>query len=188
MNYYNPTSPLRSRAGLGLATVGAVLLIAGCGGSGNSSTITIGNENKADNALVTATATPIPKTPTTGPLSKEPTVTPATGKPPKLIQKKDLIVGTGPEATAGSKVTVNYVGVLFKGGKKFDASWNRKEPFTFVLGKKQVIPGWEFGIQGMKVGGRRELIIPSVVAYGSKGTAGIPPNETLIFVVDLLGV
>ncbi len=85
-------------------------------------------------------------------------------------------------------MTVNYVGASSRGARSSTASWNRKEPFTFVLGKKQVIPGWEFGIQGMKVGGRRELIIPPAVAYGSKGTAGIPPNETLIFVVDLLGV
>jgi len=127
------------------------------------------------------------KTPASGPLSKEPTVTPPPGAPPTKLVTKDLIVGTGPEAKAGDSVTVNYVGVLYKGGKVFDASWKRNETFPFVLGKSQVIPGWEQGIVGMKVGGRRELIIPSGLAYGAKGSPPtIPPNSALIFVVDLL--
>jgi len=85
-------------------------------------------------------------------------------------------------------VTVNYVGVLYKGGKEFDASWKRKEPFTFALGQKQVIAGWEQGVVGMKVGGRRELIIPATLGYGSKGSPpAIPSEATLVFVIDLLG-
>ena len=116
-------------------------------------------------------------------------MTPPPGAAPTKLESKDLIVGTGPEAKAGDTVTVNYVGVLFKGGKVFDASWNRKEPFTFTLGKGQVIPGWDQGIVGMKVGGRRELVIPAPLAYGVKGSPpAIPPNATLVFVVDLLGV
>ena len=127
------------------------------------------------------------KTPASGPLSKEPTVTPPSGPAPTKLVTKELIVGTGPEAKAGDSVTVNYVGVLYKGGKVFDASWKRNETFPFVLGKSQVIPGWEQGIVGMKVGGRRELIIPSDLAYGAKGSPPtIPPNSALIFVVDLL--
>ena len=127
------------------------------------------------------------KTPTSGPLSKEPTVTPPSGAPPKSLEIKNLIVGKGAEATAGETVTVNYVGVLFKNGKVFDASWKRNEPFSFALGKGQVIPGWDKGVAGMKVGGRRELVIPAALAYGAKGSPPtIPANETLVFVIDLL--
>ena len=85
-------------------------------------------------------------------------------------------------------MTVNYVGALYSNGKVFDASWKRKEPFTFTLGKGQVIPGWDQGVAGMKVGGRRELIIPAELAYGKEGRPPtIPPNSPLIFIVDLLG-
>ncbi|HWX97733.1 MAG TPA: FKBP-type peptidyl-prolyl cis-trans isomerase, partial [Solirubrobacteraceae bacterium] len=102
---------------------------------------------------------------------------------------KEIIKGTGPEAKAGQPVTVNYVGALFHGGKVFDASWKRNEPFTFTLGQGAVIKGWDQGVAGMKVGGRRELVIPAALAYGSKGAgASIPPNAPLVFVVDLLGV
>jgi peptidylprolyl isomerase len=86
-------------------------------------------------------------------------------------------------------VTVNYVGVLFHGGKEFDASWKRNEPFVFTLGQGAVIKGWDQGVAGMKVGGRRELIIPANLAYGSKGAgSSIPPNAPLVFVIDLLAV
>ena len=196
MTYSRLLSTLRSRAIPVAAATGTAILIAGCGSSGSSSTITIGNENSADNALIKSgaaaskgAATGTATTPTSGPLSTEPTVTPPSGPVPTKLETKDLIVGTGPEAKAGQSVTVNYVGVLYKGGKEFDASWKRKEPFNFILGKGQVIPGWDQGIVGMKVGGRRELIIPASLAYGAKGSgAAIPPNSALVFVVDLLGV
>ncbi|HEV3035229.1 MAG TPA: FKBP-type peptidyl-prolyl cis-trans isomerase [Solirubrobacteraceae bacterium] len=196
-NFHTSRSTFRSRAGAGAAAVGAAFLIAACGSSGGSSTITVGNENSADSSLVkagestTASTTPTTpaKTPTTGPLSKEPKVTPPSGPAPTKLETKELIAGTGAEAKAGDTVTVNYVGVLYKGGKEFDASWKRNEPFSFSLGKGQVIPGWDQGIPGMKVGGRRELIIPSALAYGVKGSPpAIPPNAPLIFVVDLLSV
>ena len=194
MTYFKSISP---RPAIALATLGSAVLIAGCGSSGSSGTIGVGNENSTDNALATSTsstpttstspATATVKTPASGPLSKEPTVTPPSGPAPAKLVTKELIVGTGPEAKAGNSVTVNYVGVLYKGGKVFDASWKRNETFPFVLGKSQVIPGWEQGIVGMKVGGRRELIIPSDLAYGAKGSPPtIPPNSALIFVVDLL--
>jgi len=193
VTYFKRISP---RPAILLATLGAAVLIAGCGSSSSSSSIGVGQENKADEALATATSstptstsptTASVKTPTTGPLSKEPTVTPPSGPAPTKLVTKELIVGTGPEAKAGDSVTVNYVGVLYKGGKVFDASWKRNETFPFVLGKSQVIPGWEQGIVGMKVGGRRELIIPAELAYGAKGSPPtIPPNSALIFVVDLL--
>jgi peptidylprolyl isomerase len=186
-----------TRSGIALATLGVAILLAGCGGSSSSSSsIGVGEENTADQALATATSstptstspsTASVKTPTTGPLSKEPTVTPPTGPAPSKLVTKELITGTGAEAKAGEQVTVNYVGVLYKGGKVFDASWKRNETFPFLLGKGQVIPGWDQGIVGMKVGGRRELIIPAELAYGAKGSPpSIPPNSALVFVVDLL--
>ncbi len=198
MTNFNVSHPtLRSRSGVALATLGAAVLIAGCGSSSSSSTITVGAENKADNSLIKATettptktpeSTTTAKTPTSGPLATEPKVTPPSGAAPSKLVVKDLITGTGAEAKAGQTVTVNYVGVLYSGGKEFDASWKRKEPFTFALGKGQVIPGWDQGVAGMKVGGRRELIIPSALAYGAKGSgSAIPPNAPLVFVIDLLG-
>ena len=102
---------------------------------------------------------------------------------------EDLTVGDGTEAAVGAKVSVHYVGVAFSSGKEFDASWNRGRPFEFKLGKGQVIPGWDAGIPGMKVGGRRKLTIPSAMAYGARGAGGvIEPHEPLVFVVDLLSV
>jgi len=102
---------------------------------------------------------------------------------------EDLVVGDGDEATKGKKVTVHYVGVAFSSGEEFDASWNRGQPFGFKLGKGQVIAGWDAGVQGMKVGGRRKLTIPSAMAYGARGAGGvIKPHEPLVFVVDLLSV
>jgi peptidylprolyl isomerase len=101
----------------------------------------------------------------------------------------DIVVGEGDEATKGKKVSVHYVGVAFSSGEEFDASWNRGQPFEFKLGQGQVIPGWDEGVQGMKVGGRRKLTIPSAMAYGARGAGGaIKPHEPLVFVVDLLSV
>src|SRR3954453_19456217 len=101
----------------------------------------------------------------------------------------DIVTGDGDEATAGAKVTVHYVGVSFLTGEEFDASWNRGQPFEFRLGKGQVIAGWDQGVAGMRVGGRRELTIPSAMAYGAGGAGGaIQPHEPLVFVVDLLAV
>jgi len=102
---------------------------------------------------------------------------------------EEIVVGDGDEATSGNTVTVHYAGVAFRTGEEFDASWNRGEPFTFKLGKGQVIPGWDAGVQGMKVGGRRRLTIPSAMAYGARGAGGvIAPHEPLVFVIDLLSV
>jgi FKBP-type peptidyl-prolyl cis-trans isomerase len=105
----------------------------------------------------------------------------------KQLVTKDLVTGTGAVAQAGQSVTVNYVGVLCKTGTEFDSSWKRNQPFTTALTTGGVIPGWVKGIPGMRVGGRRELVIPPSLAYGSKGSPPtIPPNSTLVFVVDLL--
>ena len=118
----------------------------------------------------------------------KPTVTVPSGDPPAALQKKDLIVGTGTEATTGKKVTVQYVGVHFS-TKKFDASWDSGRPFPFTLGAGDVIKGWDEGVPGMKVGGRRQLVIPPALAYGPNGYSPvIGANETLVFVVDLVSV
>jgi len=120
---------------------------------------------------------------------ERPDVEPPSGDIPFELGIDDLAVGDGDEATAGKKVTVHYVGVSFLTGEQFDASWDRGQPFEFKLGKGQVIPGWDQGVAGMKVGGRRRLTIPSALAYGARGAGGaIKPHEPLVFVVDLLAV
>jgi len=120
---------------------------------------------------------------------ERPEVEPPEGDIPFELGIDDLAVGDGDEATAGKKVTVHYVGVSFLTGEQFDASWERGQPFEFKLGKGQVIPGWDQGVAGMKVGGRRRLTIPSAMAYGARGAGGvIKPHEPLVFVVDLLAV
>jgi peptidylprolyl isomerase len=111
------------------------------------------------------------------------------GDIPFELVVEDLVIGEGDEATKGSKVTVHYVGVSFSTGEEFDASWNRGQPFKFQLGRGNVIPGWDAGVVGMRIGGRRKLTIPSAMAYGARGAGGvIKPHEPLVFVVDLLSV
>ena len=111
------------------------------------------------------------------------------GPPPTELEVTDLTEGSGAEATAGSTVSVHYVGVAHSTGEEFDASYNRGAPLDFRLGVGQVISGWDQGVQGMKVGGRRQLVIPPHLGYGDRGAGGvIKPGETLIFVVDLVDV
>jgi peptidylprolyl isomerase len=124
-----------------------------------------------------------------GKAGTKPTVTVPSGPPPTALQKQDLMVGTGAAAVAGKKVSVQYVGVSYSTGKQFDASWDRGQPFSFTLGEGDVIKGWDQGVPGMKVGGRRQLVIPPDLAYGPAGAPpDIGPNATLVFVVDLLSV
>jgi len=109
--------------------------------------------------------------------------------PSYQLEIEDIEVGDGDEATSGSIVEVHYVGVSWKTGKQFDASWDRGDTFKFGLGKGQVIRGWDEGVAGMRVGGRRRITIPPDMAYGKRGAGGvIGPDETLVFVVDLVGV
>ena len=109
--------------------------------------------------------------------------------PPTELQLSDLTVGDGAEATPGAQVSVHYVGVAHSTGEEFDSSYNRGTPLDFPLGAGRVIPGWDSGVAGMKVGGRRQLVIPPHLAYGDRGAGGvIKPGETLIFVVDLVDV
>lgn len=166
-----------------MAICGA-LALAGCGDGGSTAestgvaeTVTEQTESSTD---VTSISTADP--------SKKPTVQVPAGAPPIKLVENEAVEGYGPTAEAGDEVTINYVGVGYESGKEFDTTWDRK-PFTFRLGSGVLIPGGERGVKGMKVGGRRALIIPPDLAYGK---AGFPPtiaaNETLIFVVDLLAV
>jgi peptidylprolyl isomerase len=171
-----------SRRPLALILTAALALVAaGCGSSNDKTTSTSASSTAAttDTAAAPATAKPRPK----------PKVKVPAGKPPKKLVIKDLIPGTGPAAKAGDPITVNYIGVNFADGKPFDNSYDRGQPFPFQLGGGQVIPGWDQGLVGMKVGGRRELVIPPSLAYGPSGQPPvIKPNETLVFVVDLLSI
>ena len=150
----------------------ALLAVAGCGGSDS--------EEPASSSTPEAAATP--------PATK-PEVTVPKGKAPKKLVIKDLKEGTGATAEPGKQVSVQYVGVSHLNGRQFDASWDRGEPFAFQLGAGAVIPGWDEGVKGMKVGGRRKLVIPPDLAYGPQGSPpAIGPNETLVFVIDLVSV
>jgi peptidylprolyl isomerase len=121
-------------------------------------------------------------------LDAKPDVPQPTGDPPDELVTHDVVVGEGAAAAPGQHVTVHYVGVSHSNGKQFDASWDRGMPFDFPLGAGRVIQGWDFGVTGMKEGGRRTLVIPPSLGYGPRGTGPIGPNETLVFVVDLLKV
>jgi peptidylprolyl isomerase len=156
------------------------LAAAGCGSSKKNDT----TSTAAATSQPTSTAAATPAQPRPKPKVKVPS-----GKPPKKLVIKDLIPGTGQAAKAGDPITVNYIGVNYADGKPFDNSYDRGQPFPFQLGGGQVIPGWDRGLVGMKVGGRRELVIPPSLAYGPQGQAPvIKPNETLVFVVDLLSI
>jgi peptidylprolyl isomerase len=159
------------------------LVLAGCGSSSKAPGVELAPSAGATQASVPTTPTPPPA------LAKKPVVNVPTGPAPKSLVVKDLVPGTGTAAGAGRTITVNYVGVLYNTGKEFDSSWKTSRPFTTLLSAGQVIPGWVQGIAGMKVGGRRELIIPPALGYGKAGSGTtIPPNSTLVFVVDLLSV
>jgi len=119
----------------------------------------------------------------------KPSITVPAGDPPTTLEIDDEIIGDGDEAVVGKRVTVHYAGVAWSSGNEFDASWNRNDTFSFRLGAREVIEGWDRGVAGMKVGGRRRLTIPAELGYGSRGAGGaIKGGETLIFVVDLISV
>ena len=122
-------------------------------------------------------------------MSKPEVPVPVGETPSYQLELDDLVAGEGEEAVAGQVVEVHYVGVSWKTGEQFDASWDRGDTFKFKLGKGQVIQGWDEGVAGMRVGGRRRITIPPHMAYGKRGAGGvIGPDETLVFVVDLVGV
>jgi peptidylprolyl isomerase len=180
---------LRARAIALLAA--AAVGIGACGDEEN------GSASTADTpAAAAAAATSTSTTTTAGKgspaistdLSSKPEIPKPSGKPPTKLVTKDIVVGKGRAAKAGDNVVVHYVGVLHRTGEQFDASWDAGSPFAFVLGQGNVIPGWDQGVEGMKIGGRRLLTIPPDLAYGEQGQGSIGPNETLVFVVDLLNV
>jgi peptidylprolyl isomerase len=161
------------------ALLAAAALAIGCGGDDEGSD-TAAERPPATTAEVT-TANPRD-------LSVKPVVEKPSGSPPRRLVVEDVVRGKGRPARRGDTVTMQYVGVAFSNGEQFDASWDRGQPFSFGLGSGQVIRGWDRGIAGMRVGGRRKLVIPPELAYGSQGQGPIGPNETLIFVVDLLAI
>jgi len=155
-----------------------------------------GSTKKEDKGAAVTTSSIPDATPTTGgdpgpsatSQATKPVISIPDAPPPTQLQSKDLVVGTGAVAASGRKVTVQYVGVAYSTKKQFDASWDRPgQPFSFQLGAGQVIPGWDQGVPGMKVGGRRELVIPPNLGYGDAGYPPvIKPGETLVFVIDLV--
>ncbi len=151
---------------LAVALVAAVVIAAVGGGDDEGSSSSISTD------LSTKPAVPVPE-----------------GDPPTQLETTDVVEGDGPEAKSGDTVSVQYVGVNYSNGQQFDASWDSGQPFEFDLGGGSVIPGWDQGVVGMKVGGRRQLVIPPDLGYGAQGQPpDIPPNETLVFVIDLLDV
>jgi peptidylprolyl isomerase len=168
------------KAGLLTISVCAALLLAACGDDDSDST---------SETTETAAAATEAQAAADVDTSTKPTVEVPDEEPSGTLVVEDIVVGDGAEAKAGDLVTVQYVGVDYESGEEFDASWDRGEPFQFQLGGGQVIPGWDIGVEGMKVGGRRELIIPPDQAYGPAGSPpSIGPNATLVFVIDLLNV
>jgi FKBP-type peptidyl-prolyl cis-trans isomerase len=172
-----------------VATAG--LGVAACGSSSSSSTTTTGAAATTTTSPSTGAIGTISDPSAAGKWGTEPTVTVPTGAPPTQLESKDLIVGTGPTVKSGDTVTVQYVGVSYSSGKVFDASWTDGQPFQFTVNSttQPVITGWDQGVIGMQVGGRRELIIPPTLAYGaSPPSAAIAVNDTLIFIVDVLKI
>jgi len=176
------------------------LVVAGCGGSSSDNSSTGSTESSTASTGSSTGSTGSSESPesgkpgdpseTTSTAKKtKPTVTVPKGISPKKYAFRELEEGTGATAKKGDTVTVQYVGVGYDSEEEFDSSWSRNEPFTFTLGAGEVIKGWDQGVEGMKVGGRRELLLPPGLAYGAAGSPpSIGPNETLIFVIDLLSV
>jgi peptidylprolyl isomerase len=170
------------RRDLLVLALGAVIGLGACGDD---------DDEPADSGATDTAAEQSEPAPADVDTSKKPKVTVPEGEPPAGLQIEDLKEGDGPTAKAGDNVNVHYVGVSYSTGTQFDASWDTPgaQPFTFPLGQGQVIPGWDQGVAGMKVGGRRQLTIPPELGYGEAGAPpDIAPNETLIFVVDLLEI
>jgi peptidylprolyl isomerase len=192
---------MRKPITLTCALIAMAAAVAGCGGTSSAAGVQLAPSAGATQAAVTSTASSSATATTTtsstststiplpAALKTKPKVVPPSGPPPKGLVVKDLIKGTGPAATATSSITVQYVGILYKGGKQFDASWNDGNGQATTLPLSGVIKGWQEGIPGMRVGGRRELIIPPSLGYGPTGSPPkIPANATLEFVIDLHGV
>jgi FKBP-type peptidyl-prolyl cis-trans isomerase len=164
------------------------IAVGGCGGGGSDSSSDSTGSSDSTSSKSSTETTETTETDNTD-LSKKPVVTVPTEVSPDKFAYLEIVEGDGPVAKSGDKVTVQYVGVGFDSEKEFDSSWSAGQPFPFTLGAGEVIKGWDQGVEGMKVGGRRELLIPANLAYGPAGRPPkIGPNETLIFIIDLLKV
>jgi FKBP-type peptidyl-prolyl cis-trans isomerase len=165
------------------APVVALLALAGCSSSPSSTTTTSAPPATAPPTL--ATIPPQDRSPA-GTFGTKPMIVVPTGQPPTELQSADLIVGTGTEVKLGDNVTAQYVLATYSTGKEVQSSWDSGSPFTFALASGHVIDGWVQGVPGMRVGGRRELVIPPSLGYGSQSPgSGIAPNDTLVFIVDV---
>jgi peptidylprolyl isomerase len=174
---------------LAAAATASGLGLAACSSGSSSSTTSPSSTVPADAPTTTVVTQPVASPSPAGTFGTKPTVVVPTGPPPTTLQVTDLITGTGPKAKPGDQVTVQYVGYAYSNKQQFDASWDRGQPFDFALGQGQVIAGWDDGVVGMQVGGRRELIIPPNLAYGANSpTPQIAANDTLVFIVDLVKV
>jgi peptidylprolyl isomerase len=179
---------MRTRTLIASGLAALALTAAGCGG-GDTETADFSVDAPASDAGATKTQAAETEAAAPPASTDKPKVRIPSGPPPKQLETRDIEKGTGATAKSGDDVTVNYVGVSYSTKKQFDASYDRGEPFTFTLGQGGVIAGWDEGVVGMKVGGRRELIIPPDKGYGATGQPpDIKPNETLVFVVDLVDV
>jgi peptidylprolyl isomerase len=195
---------MRKTTTITCAALALAAAVAGCGSSSSSSaapgvqlapsdgataaTSTAASSSATTSASASATSTTTSSTPLPAALKTKPKVSIPSGPPPKKLVVKDLVKGTGAAATPSSTVNVQYVGELYKGGKQFDASWNDGSGQPVSLPLSGVIKGWQQGIPGMKIGGRRELIIPPSLGYGATAQSKIPANSTLVFVIDLHGL
>jgi peptidylprolyl isomerase len=176
---------------LTLIAVVALMGLAACGdddddsGGGGSSGGIYGDTATEQDTGTETTTSPAEAEEALKDTSTKPVIPKPTGTPPRKLVKEDIVKGTGPGAKAGDTVVVHYVGMNFSNGQEFDASWDTGQPFPVQLGTGSVIAGWEKGLIGIRKGGRRKLTIPPELGYGAQGyPPDIPPNETLVFVVD----
>ena len=179
---------MRART-IALLAAAAAVGVGACGDDKSDTASTPAKPAASAPATATSTTTPAKQSGSldiSKDLSSKPKIPKPSGDPPTKLVVKDIVAGKGRAAKAGDNVVVHYVGVLFSTGEQFDSSWDSGKPFPFVLGQGGVIKGWDQGVAGMKIGGRRLLIIPPDLAYGAQGQGPIGPDETLVFVVDLL--
>jgi peptidylprolyl isomerase len=172
-----------------IAVVAVVTGASACGG--DDETASDGGSDTATKEQATTAESPSPAAQEQAleDTSVKPVIPKPSGTPPRKLVKEDIVKGKGPAAKRGDTVVVNYVGMNFSNGKEFDASWDRGQPFPLQLGVTQVIEGWQKGLVGIRKGGRRKLTIPPELGYGAQGyPPDIPPNETLIFVIDAVSV
>jgi peptidylprolyl isomerase len=178
--------PLRSA--LLLVGVVALMGLAACGDDDDSGSGGGAEANQQDTGTATAPS-PAEAEEALKDTSTKPVIPKPTGSPPRKLVKEDIVKGSGPPAKKGDTLIVHYVGMNFSNGQEFDASWDAGSPFPLQLGAGQVIPGWDKGLIGIKKGGRRKLVIPPELGYGAQGyPPDIPPNETLVFVIDAVSV